>query len=316
MDTQQRDITVCIFAYNEEKTIQHSIRAFLAQDCTERIQTIYVGANGCSDRTVQRASELLPIDRRLEVIDVAERGKVNMWNVFRQRVRTPYAVFTDGDEEVSPSAVRHLIDALGKNPRLVLAGGRPREVHAPGGLVTWLFRAPEDEPAGITGRLYAASMANLKTAMQRAGFDEMPKRVIHEDLFLTFIVEQAEWVTVPEAVSRHPAPGLRDRFKREVRTCAARVQLDREFPQFRRRVVEEQAYRARTRNRWERLRAVESPARRLALLASYPFKRLALAAINYAARRQGLKHYTTGAYERVWIRTESDKRPVAARLDS
>ena len=315
MDTQQPDVTICIFAYNEETTIQHSIRAFLAQDCTGRILTIYVGANGCGDGTVRRASELLPIDRRLEVIDVAERGKVNMWNVFRRRVRTPYAVFTDGDEEVSSSAVRHLVETLEKNPRLVLAGGRPHEVHTRGSLVAWLFRAPEDEPAGITGRLYAANMANLKAAMERAGFDEMPKRVIHEDLFLTFVVEQSEWKSVPEAVSRHPAPGLRDRFKREVRTFAARVQLDREFPQFQRRMVEEHTYRAQSRNRWERLRA-QSPARRLALVASYPFKRLALAAINYAARRQGLKHYTTGAYQRLWIRTESDKRPVAARLDS
>jgi hypothetical protein len=301
-----------VFAYNEERTIQSTVLSILAQDCSDRIVAVLVGANGCTDGTVARVIELAQSDARVKLIDVPERGKANMWNVFRQAVDTPIGIFVDGDEVVSPSTVRQLVEVLEGDRPLIFATGRSQEVYGGTNYMSWALAAPEEPPTGISGRLYAANMANLENAMARGGYEEMPPRVIHEDLFLTCLVEHQEWRHVPAATCRHPAPRLGDRFGREVRSFAALRQLETEFPCFERRLKELTVSAAGGRSRLARWKTIRSPLKRAVLLSSYPLRRMILSVLYPLARWRGVRFYETGEYRHRWIRVESEKVALAA----
>jgi hypothetical protein len=256
--------------------------------------------------------EVAQEDPRVKLLEVSERGKPNMWNVFRQAVNTPIGIFVDGDEVVSPCAVRQLVDVLEGDDRLIFATGSSREVYG-GNYIAWLLAAPEQLPVLISGRLYAANMANLEKAMARGGYETMPARIIHEDDFLNCLVEHEQWRHVPTATCYHPTPRLRERFGREVRGFASIRQLEEEFPQFRRRLREFTELADGRRDRLARWRTIRSPLKRTALLLSYPLRRMVLSVVYPLARRKGRAFYESGEYHRRWIRVESEKVPLAPR---
>ena len=305
-------VSVCVFAYNEERTIRSTVLSILQQDCSDRIVGVWVGANGCTDGTIARVLQLAQSDARVKLLEVPERGKANMWNVFRRAIDTPIGVFVDGDEIVSSSAVRQLVEALENDGRLIIATGRSQEVYGGTSYMSWALAAPEEPPTGISGRLYAANMANLENAMARGGYEAMPPRVIHEDLFLTCLVEHQEWRHVPTATCRHPAPRLGDRFGREVRSFAALRQLEKEFPCFGQRLQELTVLAAGGPSRLARWKTIRSPLKRAVLLSSYPLRRMVLSVAYPLVRRRGLAFYESGEYQHRWIRVESEKVALAA----
>lgn len=301
------DVSVCIFAYNEESTIERTVSSILAQDCQDRIAAVLVGANGCTDSTVRLIRDMARREPLVRIIEVSERGKANMWNIFRANVASPFAVFVDGDEEVAPTAVRYLVEALESDSRLVFAVGESREVHGWRTLGSWLVSVPDPDRVGISGRLYAADLRNLNAVMMRDGFVEMPPTVIHEDMFLSCLIDHAEWRHVPDAECVHRAPLLRERFGREVRSHAARVQLEEEFPQFHRRLKEQDGLRARSRRRLATLKAIDGWLRRVVVVLTYPLRRAFLAIVYARVRRRGREYYESGEYRSGWIRVESEK---------
>ena len=303
-------VTVCVFAYNEERTIATTLATVLGQDCIDRFATILVGVNGCTDRTADRVRDVARAHPLVQLLEVHERGKSNMWNVFRRTVTTPLAIFLDGDQELAPSASRLLLAALDADPGLALAGGDSLEIYHPGRYLSWLFSAPAEPRTGVTGRLYGANMANLDAGLRRAGFTEIPRSVLHEDAFLTYALEARELCIVDEARCFCPMPLIRERLAKEVRSQAAVFQLEAEYPQFGRRMAEQARTTRRANSRLARFRSIESPVKRLVTIATYPARSIVLAVASAIIRRRARAYYESRECHRNWIRIESEKLPT------
>ena len=72
---------ICMFAYNEEKHIQHSLQSVLA-NIDEDCKCITIVANGCTDNTVAVAKTIATNEPKLNVIELGLGDKCNAWNTY------------------------------------------------------------------------------------------------------------------------------------------------------------------------------------------------------------------------------------------
>ncbi len=146
-DTRETAIPVCfslgIMAWNEEASIGRTLASLFQQSVFQNLALrgerceIFCIANGCTDRTVAVAGDLL---KRLNeghrhaqaiaarVVDIPEPGRNNAWNRFVHEFSAPEArfiylmdadiVFRDRD------TLYNLMTALERNPRAGVSSGR------------------------------------------------------------------------------------------------------------------------------------------------------------------------------------------------
>jgi glycosyltransferase involved in cell wall biosynthesis len=122
-------ISVVIPANNEEGYIGRCLDLLLASDPPAKgpMQAVVV-ANGCSDDTVSEArarnAGFAAKGWRLDVLDLAEGGKVGALNAAEQAILHPIRVYIDADIHVTPPLMAQLAEALDR-PEPAYAGGRP-----------------------------------------------------------------------------------------------------------------------------------------------------------------------------------------------
>jgi len=95
------EVSIAIFAWNEERSIGSTLQSLFQQSIFGRLRQrrarseIICVTNGCTDRTPliaeQIAAEWLLRDPNRDAVsfrvgDIAERGKVNAWNQFVHRL--------------------------------------------------------------------------------------------------------------------------------------------------------------------------------------------------------------------------------------
>ena len=105
-------LSICIFAYNEERLLPHSIGALDAAAAGIPYHT-HILVNGCTDDTLLVAKSMASADPRITVHELPVGDKANAWNeyVFRIAPESSAHIFLDGD--IIPSA--NAIAALGKS---------------------------------------------------------------------------------------------------------------------------------------------------------------------------------------------------------
>ncbi|PXW72252.1 glycosyl transferase family 2 [Loktanella sp. PT4BL] len=179
-------LTVIIPSYNEEIRIASCIDAIAAQSGLPNghaIQVI-VAANGCHDRTVQRANERAAALREkgfdLVVLDIAQGNKMNALNEAEKVAAYDTRVYLDADVILSNTVLVELTD--------ILSAEEPR--YASG-----TVRIPR--PTSIISRAYAKVWTNLPfvrdgvpgiglyatNANGRARWDEFPA-IYSDDRFV------------------------------------------------------------------------------------------------------------------------------------
>ena len=121
-------LSVIIPANNEAAYIGPCLDALLASDTDAGPVEILVVANACTDATVARARDRAGAAARrgwrLEVIDLAEGGKLNALNVGDATATGAIRAYLDADVIVSPALIGAIAAAL-ERPDAAYASGRP-----------------------------------------------------------------------------------------------------------------------------------------------------------------------------------------------
>ena len=139
-------VSIAIFAWNEERAIESTLRSVLAQDLYAHLHgrrlvgEVVCVANGCTDRTAEVASRVLRAALhqhpnggalRGEVADLKQRGKVNAWNQFVHRLSSSAARFLfmmDADILIHRrETLRNMLNTLETDPESTVAVDVPRK---------------------------------------------------------------------------------------------------------------------------------------------------------------------------------------------
>jgi len=134
-------LTIIVPANNEEAYLANCLQALLASEPTESQVQVLVVANACTDETVAVARTFKDKAARigwvLQIVDLAEPGKLNALNVGDDMATGELRLYLDADVLVSPTFVRMLVDALASTPAARYASGTAR-VSPP---QSWVTRA-------------------------------------------------------------------------------------------------------------------------------------------------------------------------------
>lgn len=263
--------SIVIAAHNEENVIGRNLDALLVQIGSGPLE-IVVSANGCTDRTVERARRAGVI-----IVDRPEPGKAAALNAGDEVATGFPRIYLDADILVPPGGLARVVACLAENPhalavvprRRLDTAGRPWPVRA-------YFSINERLPAFRNG-LFGRGMIAL-SEQGRARFDAFPT-MIADDLFLDSQFTEAEKAEVSSVEVVVAAPyTTRDLVRRlvrvrrgnaEMRAAAAAGLIDVEV---------------RAADRWAWLRDVVVPNPRL-LLAAVAYVSITLIAGALARRR-------------------------------
>lgn len=197
-------ISVGILAYNEESSIGSTVRSVLAQSIfIDLVGVVYaelvVVPNGCRDRTVERASEvihevgpLLGDCASARVSELLESGKESAWNHFVHEASSKdsdYLVLVDADVRLEhPDVLRDLVACLAAHPDAVLAGGVPVKHIELGGRLSILDRLSVNATSlrlGMKG-IFAGCLYCGRASVLRSF--RLPTALMGEDAFVRAMI--------------------------------------------------------------------------------------------------------------------------------
>lgn len=228
-------LAIGILAHNEERVIAATVASLLAQTVIADpaiAKEIVVVANGCADRTAEKAAAALqniPPGANCAgmVRELRAAGKANAWNVFVHEASAPDTdifVLLDADIEfASADAIERLINHLRNHPDVLVAPDQPVKKFEGGGSLRPIIRALQktgsDDDRALSGQLYAARASALRSV-------RMPLGIVVEDGFLRAMILTANF-SGPETLSRIlRAPGVRH-FYRPYESLAAIYRYER-----------------------------------------------------------------------------------------
>ncbi|MEI5672940.1 MULTISPECIES: glycosyltransferase [unclassified Nocardioides] len=213
--------SVVVAAHDEEQVIERTLGALLAGADPGELEVVVV-ANGCTDRTADRA-------RRVAGVTVLESERPSKTEALRRgdRVATAFPrIYLDADIPTSVTAVRRLCAALDGTgaplvavpSRRVDVTGRPWPVRA--------YTAVHLRLPVVENGLFGRGMIALSEA-GRGRFTDFPD-VVADDLFLDSLFTDAERVRLPDVATTVEAP-LRtgDLVRRLVRVRRGNAELRR-----------------------------------------------------------------------------------------
>lgn len=178
--------TIFVFAHNEERLIERSLAALEAEAVELPLRAVVL-ANGCTDKTIERARSYRPEHMDLEIVEIEEGDKANAWNyAFRyQRSRgTAGAFFTDGDVRVVRGSLKAMLETASSRPECLAVASLPVS-----GRTQHRWSEHIRAVGGMPGCLYFVKGETLEM-LDKAKF-QMPKGLIGEDVLLQFILRSS-----------------------------------------------------------------------------------------------------------------------------
>jgi glycosyltransferase involved in cell wall biosynthesis len=142
----QKNISIGIIAWNEEKGIRKTLESLFQQSLFEKLSErgmaceVVCVANGCTDNTAKVAAEVFAEQNAshrfrhafiCRPLDVKERGKINAWNLYVHRVSAPEAEFLflmDADITfLHADTLWNMVVALMENSTASISTDRPEK---------------------------------------------------------------------------------------------------------------------------------------------------------------------------------------------
>ena len=208
-------ISIGILAYNESESIGLTLQSLFEQslftdpDSQIAIEIVVV-PNGCSDNTAEVARNLLAAlighsahpQLHSSVAEVAEAGKSNAWNQYVHKFSDPtadYLFLMDADIQfLEIHTLRNTLDTLAQNPAAQIAVDTPTKdiVSKPNKnpieklSVLVSASALNDYEVWICGQFYCGRAAVLRQIW-------MPRGIVLEDGFLTMMIRNSNFTSVP-----------------------------------------------------------------------------------------------------------------------
>jgi len=194
-------ITVLVAAYNEEASIEDTVRSILRQDYPGPLQVVVIN-DGSRDRTAEIARSLEAEDERVQLLDVQPNGgKANALNRGLKIARHDLVITVDGDCWLWHKALRNIVGRM---------KGDPPNTRAVAGSIlvrnsrdNWITRIQEwDYFLGIAAIKRVQSLFQ-GTLVSQGAFSIYDKKVVEElggwpgtvgeDIVLTWKILEAGW---------------------------------------------------------------------------------------------------------------------------
>ena len=215
--------TVVMPAHNEENVIGPALVSLLTAPVGE-IDVIVV-ANGCTDRTVERARAA---SDRVRVVEVADASKIGALNAGSDAVESFPVVFVDADVLVSGEDLVTLARRLDADPRVMVAAPAMTVLPSRSWLVRQHYRVWELTDYRSSGHI--GSGVYMLSAAGRTRFDRFPD-VIADDLFVQRLFAPDERLTPSDLFFTVRAPAsVGALIGRNTRIAAGNRQLAADFP--------------------------------------------------------------------------------------
>jgi glycosyltransferase involved in cell wall biosynthesis len=177
-------VSLCVFAYNEEREIGAALAAIAA--CADEADlTVHVLINGCSDRTEDVVRAHAPRGYRLVPVVIRRGDKANAWNTYVHEIAPAEAVahvFTDGDMRMLPGSIAGMLERFAAEPEAMGCAGLPAS-----GRSRDSFREKLRARREMAGNLYALRDASV--AAFRAKGLRLPFGMFGEDGLVTMLVK-------------------------------------------------------------------------------------------------------------------------------
>lgn len=120
-------VSICIPAFNAEKTIVQCLRSVLEQQ-VEDAEIVLVD-NCSTDRTVALAEEILKDITDCRVVhNSSNLGRIGNWNRCLEIARGKFVKFVFTNDALLPGALKHFVQVMEGDRELVMAGSRQRTV--------------------------------------------------------------------------------------------------------------------------------------------------------------------------------------------
>lgn len=192
-------ISILVPCYNEEKQVEETIRAALAQSY-ENIEVIAIN-DGSSDGTAEILDRLSERHKKLRVVHLAKnQGKAVAMQAGALAARSEYLVCIDGDALLDPAAAAWLVAPLINFPRVGAVTGNPRirnrssllghiQVGEFASIVGLIKRAQR-----VYGRVFTVSgvvVAFRRKALARVGY--WSPDMITEDIDISWKLQRDHW---------------------------------------------------------------------------------------------------------------------------
>lgn len=106
-------ISIIVAAYNEEETIENTLRSILIQDYDNKIDVI-VANDGSTDNTKGIVLGFMGTEKtrrvRVRLCDAPKNmGKANVLNLALKEIRSEYVITLDADSELHPGALKSIV---------------------------------------------------------------------------------------------------------------------------------------------------------------------------------------------------------------
>lgn len=226
-------VSVIIAAYNEEAYIGSCLEAVLAQDAAAGPVEIIVAANACTDRTVDVvqgfAQRIQDRGWRLQVLEIAQAGKVNALNLGDQVAVGVALIYLDADVLCDPALFGQLRRAL-TSAEPLYATGTLQVARAK----TWVTRRYADlwtrlpfvKGGAVGAGLFAVNRAG------RARWDTFPE-IISDDTFVRLQFKARERIEVPARFHWPMVEGFANLVRVRRRQDAGVNEIHRLYPDLR-----------------------------------------------------------------------------------
>lgn len=217
----EHNISVCIPAYNEGRTIASTLNSIINQ--TRSASEIIVCANDCKDdtaRIVKNYSQRYP---QISIIETAERGKPNAWNILRENASNNYLFFCDGDVSVQKDAFRYLHQSLKFGEKMAYGAVIKPNLSSEDFLTRCL--ATRGSVGCLVGRLYAFDNNKVSLKMKQYGFEKMPLDLIADDNWLSLIIGKNQWAIDERAIVNYSPEHWKEEYDMVLRYTRSSKQL-------------------------------------------------------------------------------------------
>lgn len=116
LDIEYPAISIIIAAYNEEKTIEGTLKSIIDQDYDGHIDVI-IANDGSRDNTVLLARSFIHTKSkrkiRMNILDSSLNiGKANILNLALKQVRSDYVITLDADSELHKDALKQIVSCM------------------------------------------------------------------------------------------------------------------------------------------------------------------------------------------------------------
>ncbi len=213
---------VIVPAYNEERTIKFTIESLKKQNYPEKLFSIFVIADGCTDRTAEIAEKegARVLLRRREENTLQSKGAALKWGtekILKDETFTAFCYF-DADSLAHPDFLKRMNDHLNTGEKVIQGrqlakntGGWLERILAVGHLISNIFFQSPKYALGMSATLHGKGIVFSRDLINKYQWDEdcltedleMQMRLITDGVRITWAREAVIYDEEPSRISQY-----------------------------------------------------------------------------------------------------------------